>query len=161
VCEEQQHWRELTYLYIAYDEYDNAASTMIAHSPIAWEHVQFKDVCVKVSNSEVRGHSEGPTTRLPCCCCCCSLSLSILVMRGATASSLVCIFIPTLQVYYRALSFYLEEHPDLLVDLMGVLTPRLDHARVVEQFKWVGPNTRRLPTRQGRSCMAITFKGLL
>lgn len=40
------------------------------------------------------------------------------------------------QVYYRALSFYLEEHPDLLVDLMGVLTPRLDHARVVEQFRW-------------------------
>lgn len=25
VCDEQQHWKELTYLYITYDEYDNAA----------------------------------------------------------------------------------------------------------------------------------------
>lgn len=53
VCEEFQHWKELTFLYIAYDEYDNAAMVMIAHSPDAWEHVQFKDVCVKVSNVEV------------------------------------------------------------------------------------------------------------
>jgi clathrin heavy chain len=54
VCNEQQHWKELTYLYITYDEYDNAAATMMAHSPDAWEHVQFKDVAVKVSASEVR-----------------------------------------------------------------------------------------------------------
>ena len=47
----------------------------IAHSPIAWEHVLFKDVAVKVSN---------------------------------------------LEVYYRAVSFYLQEHPDLLVDLLKV-----------------------------------------
>lgn len=90
VCDEQQHWKELTYLYIAYDEYDNAAATMMAHSPTAWEHVQFKDVAVKVSASEI---------------------------------------------HYRALAFYLDEHPDLLVDLLGVLTPRLDHARVVDQFR--------------------------
>lgn len=25
VCETQQHWKELTFLYIQYDEYDNAA----------------------------------------------------------------------------------------------------------------------------------------
>ena len=49
VCEEQQHWKELVFLYIAYDEYDNAALVMMAHSPVAWEHVQFKDVAVKVS----------------------------------------------------------------------------------------------------------------
>ena len=47
----------------------------IAHSSIAWEHVLFKDVAVKVSN---------------------------------------------LEVYYRAVSFYLQEHPDLLVDLLKV-----------------------------------------
>ena len=41
------------------------------------------------------------------------------------------------QVHYRALSFYLEEHPDLLVDLLGVLTTRLDHTRVVLQFRKV------------------------
>jgi hypothetical protein len=131
VCEEQQHWRELTYLYIAYDEYDNAAATMIAHSPIAWEHVQFKDVCVKVSNSEVsldwyRIRSSG----------------CVWLERGLIQALLLGVrpgVRPSLQVYYRALSFYLEEHPDLLVDLMGVLTPRLDHARVVEQFRWVVP----------------------
>lgn len=93
VCDEQQHWKELTFLYITYDEYDNAANVMMTHSPVAWEHVQFKDVCVKVSSSDV---------------------------------------------HYRALTFYLEEHPDLLVDLMGVLTPRLDHARVVDQFRRAG-----------------------
>ena len=31
-----------------YDEYDNAAQCMMAHSSVAWEHVQFKDVAVKV-----------------------------------------------------------------------------------------------------------------
>lgn len=76
MCEEQQHWKELTFLYIQYDEYDNAAGVMMAHSPVAWEHVQFKDVAVKVSNSDV---------------------------------------------HYRALNFYLEEKPDLLVDLLNVL----------------------------------------
>lgn len=90
VCEEQQHWRELTYLYIQYDEYDNAANCMMAHSPVAWEHVQFKDVAVKVSNVEV---------------------------------------------YYRAIIFYLEEHPDLLLDLMKVLELRVDHTRVVDIFR--------------------------
>jgi clathrin heavy chain len=28
-CDEQQHWKELTYLYIQYDEYDNAATTIM------------------------------------------------------------------------------------------------------------------------------------
>ena len=53
---------------------------MMAHSPVAWEHVQFKDVAVKVSNVEV---------------------------------------------YYRAVSFYLEQHPDLLVDLLKVCGAQL------------------------------------
>jgi uncharacterized CHY-type Zn-finger protein len=36
-----------------YDEYDNAAHCMMAHSPVAWEHVTFKDVVIKVSNVDV------------------------------------------------------------------------------------------------------------
>ena len=52
---------------------------MVQHS-LAWEHVQFKDVAVKVSNVEV---------------------------------------------YYKAISFYLEEHPDLLNDLLKVPIPRI------------------------------------
>jgi clathrin heavy chain len=63
---------------------------MMEHSPDAWEHVLFKDVCGKVSNSEV---------------------------------------------HYRALQFYLDEHPDLLNNLLETLTPRLDHARVVDLMR--------------------------
>lgn len=83
-CDEQQHWKELTFLYTAYDEFDNAAACMMAHGSSAWEHVGFKDVAVKVSNTDV---------------------------------------------HYRALSFYLEEHPDLLVDLLNVLQSRLVRER--------------------------------
>lgn len=36
--------------------------------------------------------------------------------------------------YYKALSFYLLEQPTLLVDLLTVLTPRVDHTRVVKMF---------------------------
>ena len=56
-----------------YDEYDNALNVMITHSPIAWEHVKFKDVAVKVKSQEA---------------------------------------------LYKGISFYLEEHPDLLNDLL-------------------------------------------
>ena len=35
-----------------YDEYDNAATVMMTHSPVAWEHVTFKDVIVKVSSAD-------------------------------------------------------------------------------------------------------------
>jgi clathrin heavy chain len=62
---------------------------MMTHSSVAWEHVQFKDVAVKTSGSDV---------------------------------------------HYRAIDFYLAEHPDLLVDLLSVLTSRLDHAKVVDMF---------------------------
>ncbi|KAL2668641.1 hypothetical protein AAZV13_01G141200 [Glycine max] len=52
-CDEQQHWKELTYLYIQYDEFDNAATTVMNHSPEAWDHMQFKDVIVKVASVEL------------------------------------------------------------------------------------------------------------
>lgn len=47
VCDEQQHWKELTYLYIQYDEFDNAATTIMNYSPDAWDHMQFKNVAFK------------------------------------------------------------------------------------------------------------------
>jgi clathrin heavy chain len=92
VCEAQAHWKELASLYIQYDEFDNAALTMIAHAD-AWHHVNFKDTCVKVANAEI---------------------------------------------YYKAATFYLEEHPQLLNDLLVVLTPRLDHGRVVAEMRKAG-----------------------
>lgn len=91
-CDEQQHWKELTYLYIQYDEFDNAATTIMNHSPEAWDHMQFKDVAVKVANVEL---------------------------------------------YYKAVHFYLQEHPDLINDLLNVLALRVDHTRVVDIMKKV------------------------
>ncbi|CAN6357323.1 unnamed protein product [Urochloa humidicola] len=92
-CDEQQHWKELTYLYIQYDEFDNAATTIMNHSPDAWDHMQFKDVCVKVANVEL---------------------------------------------YYKAVHFYLQEHPDLINDMLNVLALRLDHTRVVNIMRKAG-----------------------
>jgi clathrin heavy chain len=40
-----------------------------------------------------------------------------------------------LEIYYRALNFYLQEHPALLTDLLAALTPRIDHTRVVRMFE--------------------------
>eukprot|EP01018_Ginkgo_biloba_P000170 Gb_33028 [translate_table: standard] len=93
VCDEQQHWKELTYLYIQYDEFDNAATTIMNHSPEAWDHMQFKDVAVKVANVEL---------------------------------------------YYKAVHFYLQEHPDLINDLLNVLALRVDHTRVVDIMRKAG-----------------------
>ncbi|CAN6981948.1 unnamed protein product [Brassica oleracea var. botrytis] len=92
-CDEQQHWQELTYLYIQYDEFDNAATTVMNHSPEAWEHMQFKDIVAKVANVEL---------------------------------------------YYKAVHFYLQEHPDLINDLLNVLALRLDHTRVVDILRKAG-----------------------
>ncbi|KAG5064119.1 hypothetical protein JHK85_005302 [Glycine max] len=92
-CDEQQHWMELTYLYIQYDEFDNAATTVMNHSPEAWDHMQFKDIIVKVASVEL---------------------------------------------YYKAVHFYLQEHPDILNDLLNVLALRVDHTRVVDIMRKAG-----------------------
>merc|ERR1719352_1184672 len=52
-CEEERHWKALAYLYVSYDEHDNAANVMMQHSTTAWEHIAFKDVMVKVANNEL------------------------------------------------------------------------------------------------------------
>ncbi|KAG6533335.1 hypothetical protein ZIOFF_007202 [Zingiber officinale] len=93
VCDEQHHWKELTYLYIQYDEFDNAATTIMNHSPDAWDHMQFKDVIVKVANVEL---------------------------------------------YYKAVHFYLQEHSDLINDVLHVLALRVDHTRVVDIMRKAG-----------------------
>ncbi|KXS18347.1 clathrin heavy chain [Gonapodya prolifera JEL478] len=89
-CEAAHLWPELVFLYTHYDEYDNAALTMMAHSSVAWDHGPFKDVVVKVAN---------------------------------------------LEIYYKALQFYLNEQPLQINDLLVVLTPRVDHSRVVSMFQ--------------------------
>ncbi len=39
------------------------------------------------------------------------------------------------ETHYRGLAFYLDEHPELLCDLLGVLQSRLDHGRVVDMMR--------------------------
>ncbi|KAK5173612.1 Clathrin heavy chain [Saxophila tyrrhenica] len=39
------------------------------------------------------------------------------------------------EVYYRALNFYLQEQPSLITDLLQALTPRIDVNRVVRMFE--------------------------
>ena len=52
-AEKAHLWPELVFLYIKYDEFDNAALAMIERSADAWEHNQFKDVIVRVANIEM------------------------------------------------------------------------------------------------------------
>lgn len=43
--------------------------------------------------------------------------------------------VANLEIYYRALSHYLEQQPQLLTDLLTALTPRIDVSRVVRMFE--------------------------
>ncbi|KAK4950027.1 hypothetical protein LTR28_007145 [Elasticomyces elasticus] len=43
--------------------------------------------------------------------------------------------VANLEIYYRALNFYLQEQPSLLTDLLQALTPRIDVNRVVRMFE--------------------------
>lgn len=91
---EQAHlWSELVFLYDKYEEYDNAALTMMQHPTEAWREGHFKDIVTKVANMEL---------------------------------------------YYKAIQFYLDFKPLLLNDLLLVLAPRMDHTRAVTFFTKVG-----------------------
>lgn len=86
-------WSELVFLYDKYEEYDNAALTMMQHPTEAWREGHFKDIITKVANMEL---------------------------------------------YYKAIQFYLDYKPLLLNDLLLVLAPRMDHTRAVNFFTKVG-----------------------
>lgn len=47
----------------------------------------------------------------------------------------IIVHVANLELYYRALNFYLEQHPMLLTDLLAALTPRIDHPRVIRIFE--------------------------
>lgn len=44
-------WSELVFLYDKYEEYDNAALTMMQHPTEAWREGHFKDIITKVENA--------------------------------------------------------------------------------------------------------------
>ncbi|KAI9493853.1 hypothetical protein BDB00DRAFT_762730 [Zychaea mexicana] len=89
-CNDTHLWRELVFLYVHYDEFDNAVQAMMDHAADSWEHSAFKEIIVKVSNVEL---------------------------------------------YYKALRFYLNEQPMLLNDLLASMVPRINHTRVVQLFE--------------------------
>jgi len=89
-CERHCRWQEAVHLYTHYDEFDSAANTMMAHSPVAFSHDQFQMIMQKVSNMEI---------------------------------------------YYRAIAFYLEEQPMKLNSLLATIQKAVDHARVVQQLR--------------------------
>merc|ERR1712087_1101917 len=43
--------------------------------------------------------------------------------------------ISNLELYYRAISFYLEEQPMMLNSLLNAIASKVDHARVVQQVR--------------------------
>ena len=49
--------------------------------------------------------------------------------------------VSTLEIYYRAIRFYLDEQPLMVNDLLVVLSPRIDHTRAVTIFQ----QTNNLP----------------
>jgi len=92
-CERHYHWEHAVFLYMHYDEFDQAANTMMAHSSVAFTHDQFQMVLQKVANMEI---------------------------------------------YYRAITFYLEEQPMQLAALLNTIMSKVDHARVVQQVRKAG-----------------------
>lgn len=118
---EQAHlWSELVFLYVHYDEFDNAALAMMERSAAAWEHNQFKEVIVKVANIEIYYKVRLPPLS--------SIHRSMRCRRHSRAAL-------TLDRSRQALNFYLEQQPMLLNDLLTVLAPRIDHTRVVKMFQ--------------------------
>lgn len=43
--------------------------------------------------------------------------------------------VSNLEIYYKAISYYMSEQPQLISDLLSALTPRLDVSRVVKMFQ--------------------------
>lgn len=52
-----------------------------------------------------------------------------------TAFKDVIVKVTNLEIFYKALKFYLAEQPLLLNDILVVMTPRIDHTRVVQIFQ--------------------------
>jgi len=44
----------------------------------------------------------------------------------------------SVEICYKAIQFYLEEHPKLLNDLLSVLVTRVDHTRVINLVRKLG-----------------------
>ncbi len=52
-CEDAHLWPELVFLYVHYDEYDNASLAMMERAADAYEHQSFKETVTKAANLEI------------------------------------------------------------------------------------------------------------
>ncbi len=52
-CNENEHWKELIFLYKQYNQFDNAADCMIEHNTKCWEHNEFKSILMNTNNSQI------------------------------------------------------------------------------------------------------------
>lgn len=65
--------------------------------------------------------------------------------------------VANIELYYKALQFYLDHKPLLINDLLIILTPRLDHTRCVAFFtrnghlKLVKPYLRSVQTNNNKA----------
>merc|ERR1719389_273935 len=46
--------------------------------------------------------------------------------------------VSNMELYYRAVTFYLEEQPMTVNSLLNTIAPKIDHARVVQQVRKAG-----------------------
>jgi len=53
--------------------------------------------------------------------------------------------VSNMEIYYRAITFYLEEQPMLLNSLLNAIAPKVDHARVVQLMRKAGHLALVLP----------------
>merc|ERR1712226_967249 len=53
--------------------------------------------------------------------------------------------ISNMELYYRAIQFYLDEQPMQVNSLLNTIAPKVDHARVVQQVKKTGHLSLILP----------------
>jgi len=53
--------------------------------------------------------------------------------------------VSNMEIYYRAIQFYLDEQPMQVNSLLNTITPKVDHARVVQQVKKAGHLSLILP----------------
>lgn len=61
-------------------------------------------------------------------------SEDLLSLRGFKRSINNAFQVANVELYYKAMQFYLDYKPLLINDLLAVLSPRLDHSRTVQFF---------------------------
>lgn len=92
-CQKFMLWKEAVYLYSHYNEYDQAITIMMEHSPTAFNHETYLQLITKVSNNDL---------------------------------------------YYKSISFYLEEQPLQVNELLKTLINKIDLVKCTNAIRKLG-----------------------